>query len=66
VRRDFLVLVGKNLWQSAFKVFPWSSKGTFLYLPTISHREIESINPGVCPQIDGNQIQHGGYSGHLG
>jgi hypothetical protein len=30
------------------------------------HRKIGSIDPGVCPLIDGNQIQDGGCSGHLG
>jgi hypothetical protein len=32
----------------------------------MSHRKIGSIDPGVCPLIDGNQIQDGGSSGHLG
>jgi hypothetical protein len=32
----------------------------------MSHRKIGSIDPGVCPLIDGNEIQDGGHSGHLG
>jgi hypothetical protein len=43
-----------------------SSNGTFLQSPPMSHREIGSIDPGICPLIDGNQIQDGGRSGHLG
>jgi hypothetical protein len=41
----------------------WSSKGTFQLSPPISHREIGSIEPGVCPLIDGNQIKDGGHLG---
>jgi hypothetical protein len=46
-------------WQS------WSSKGTFLQSPPISDTKIGSIDPGVCPVIDGNQIQDSSHSGHL-
>jgi hypothetical protein len=41
----------------------WSSKGTFLYAPPISHRKIRWIDPGVCHLIDGNQIQDGDHLG---
>jgi hypothetical protein len=29
----------------------------------MSHRKIGSIDPGVCPPIDGNEIQDGGHDG---
>jgi hypothetical protein len=40
----------------------WLSKGTFLQ----SQKKIEPVDPGVGEKIDGNQIQDGGHSGHLG
>jgi hypothetical protein len=38
-----------------------SSKGTSL--SPIIHRKIGWIDPGVCPLIDGNQVQDGGHLG---
>jgi hypothetical protein len=43
-----------------------SSKGTFLQLPPMSHQKIRPVDPGVGQKINGDQIQDGGRSGHLG
>jgi hypothetical protein len=40
-------------WQS------WSSKGTFLQSPPMSHQKIGPVDPGVGQNIDGNRIQDG-------
>jgi hypothetical protein len=37
-------------------------KGTFLQQPPIRHRKIRSIEPGVCPIIDGNEMFTDTYS----
>jgi hypothetical protein len=44
----------------------WSSKGTFLLSPPMSHPKIGPVDPGVGQEINGNQIQDGGCSSHLG
>jgi hypothetical protein len=44
----------------------WSSKGTFLQLPPMSHQKIGPVDPGIAQKIDGNQMQDGGRSSHLG
>jgi hypothetical protein len=44
----------------------WSSKGTFLQLPPMSHQKIGPVNTGIGQKIYGNQIQDGGCSGHHG
>jgi hypothetical protein len=44
-----------------------SSEGTFLQLAPMSHQKIRpSVDPGVGQKINGDQIQDGGCSGHLG
>jgi hypothetical protein len=43
----------------------WSSEGTFLHSPPISHKKIEPVDRCVCQKIDGNQIQDGCCGGHL-
>jgi hypothetical protein len=32
----------------------------------MSHQKIRPVNPGVGQKINGDQIQDGGHSGHLG
>jgi hypothetical protein len=32
----------------------------------MSHQKIGPVDPGVGQKINGNQIQDGGHSGHLG
>jgi hypothetical protein len=46
--------------------WPWSSKGTFLQLPPMSHQKIRPVDTGFGEKINGDQIQDGGHSGHLG
>jgi hypothetical protein len=42
------------------------SKGTFLQLPPMSHQKIRPVDPGIGQKINGDQIQDGRRSGHLG
>jgi hypothetical protein len=44
----------------------WSSKGTFHHSPPMSQEKIGPVDPGVGKKINGNQIQDGDCSGHLG